>query len=163
MRRASVSKAIGGVTGLEFARHVSTLSEEKQGKLLVFLKYLAGQSAGVMAVDKGIETDWEATKKRVALVARVLKLPDSEVKTALKYNGRTVKYLCGFSLRYNLSLNWLILGDTGSLCYDLAWAEGWRPADWTPDMERIDQAARKSAKRHYLPKLTKARARKKAA
>jgi hypothetical protein len=160
MRKSSASKTIGGVTTLEFVGRLSALSEEKQAKLLLFAEYLAGQTAGVRALNKGDKLDWKATKSRGSTVARVLNLPHSEVTRALKYNGRSSKFICEFAIRYNQNLNWLLLGDVDSLCHDLAWAIGWRPADWTPEMEKIDLAGRKRAKKEYLPLLTKPRPRK---
>src|SRR5688500_2619749 len=78
---------------------------------------------------------WQGVRHRALIVAKQSEIPLAEVEEALKYQGLRIGPILAFSSRYYQTLDWLLAGDTGSMCHALAWAHGWRPSGWTPDME----------------------------
>jgi hypothetical protein len=78
---------------------------------------------------------WNGVRRRALIVGKALELPPAEVEEALKYKGLRVKPILDFASRHYQTLDWLLGGDTGSMCHALAWAHGWRPSGWTPDKQ----------------------------
>jgi hypothetical protein len=86
--------------------------------------------------DRESERHLHAVRARVEIVAAALELPPSEVARALKDGAQRGEALLSFARRYNQDLDWLLNGDVGSMCRQLAWNAGWRPKWWTPELER---------------------------
>jgi hypothetical protein len=60
------------------------------------------------------DTDWNAIRARVEVVADVLRLRDDEIEAALA-DPETGYPLVDFALRHHQSLDWLVLGDVRSM------------------------------------------------
>lgn len=82
---------------------------------------------------------WNVVRGRLEIVAAALELPASEVEKALKHGGERTGPLVDFARRYNQDLDWLLMGDVGSMCRRLALDGGWRPKWWSPDFDKPQQ------------------------
>lgn len=83
---------------------------------------------------------WNIVRGRLEIVAAALELPASEVEKALKHADKRAGPLVDFARRYNQDLDWLLAGDVGSMCRNLALNGGWRPKWWSPEFEKGREA-----------------------
>ena len=95
--------------------------------------------------DRERDVHLNAVRGRLEIVAAALELSASEVEKALKDGGQRAAPLLEFARRYNQDLDWLLNGDIGSMCRQLAWNGGWRPKWWTAELERAQEARRDAA------------------